>query len=156
MRFPRHFSRAFTLLEVCLSVFIILMIVGVALPGLARLSEKSTAEASFEAFDALARQARRLSGEERCPYELVWEKGAILLRREGGEEPVDTLAYDKQAIPGLQLPAALRANPPAVWTFWPGGLCEPAVVTLEAGRDGWSAVYNPFTARPSVTYGITD
>jgi len=131
------------------------MIVGIALPGLARMTQKSDAEATFDAFDSLARQARHLSEEERCPYELVWEKEAILLRREGGEEPVETLDYAKTAMPVLALPAALRADPPSIWTFWPGGLCEPATVTLASGDDGWSALYNPFTGRPSVTYGTT-
>lgn len=153
---PRSRSHAFTLLEICLALFIALLVIGVALPSLAGLQYYRQAEASFHAFDALAQQARQLSIEERHPYVLAWEKERIALRRDDPSEtePLATLDFDEETMPQLELTAALSANPAPVWTFWPGGTCEPATVTRpgERKKGGWQAIYHPLTAQPAVQY----
>ncbi|HWL53524.1 MAG TPA: hypothetical protein VNQ90_13895 [Chthoniobacteraceae bacterium] len=155
-RRPRRFTSAFTLLEICLALFIALLVIGVALPSLAGLQYYRQAEASFHAFDALAQQARELSIRERHPYLLVWEKERIALRRDdrSEEEPLEAIDYDEKTMPQLELTAALSTRPAPVWTFWPGGTCEPATVTRpgERKKGGWQAIYHPLTASATVQY----
>lgn len=168
MPLPRHtlsrqtprtpLTRAFTLLEICLALFIAMLIIGVALPSLSGLQYFQGAETSFRAFDDLAQHARRLSQQEREPHVLVWEKERIILRRDDpsalDDEPLAALDYDEKTIPQLELTAALSAKPAPIWTFWPGGTCEPATITHPAERrkGGWQAIYHPLTAAPTVSY----
>ena len=165
---PRFHRAAFTLLEICLAVLIALLMLAVAVPALSGVLRGNALEASFDAFDQLARQARLRSLEERRPYRLAWEEGAVVLRPDGaadadaaeggGEDeaapPLETrLAFAQGEAISVELPAALLKNPEPVWTFWPSGVCEPAIIT-RTGTDGrWSATYHPLTGEATVTYG---
>lgn len=144
----------FTLLEVCLAISISLLLIGVAAPSLIGLLTRKKAESSFAEFDELVRKAHTLSMEERKPYVLLWDKEGVVLRPDesaGGEE-AGRFGLDKKDALTLDLTAALRKNPGAIWTFWPSGACEPATVSFKGKIGSWSAVYDPFTARATVTY----
>ncbi len=151
---PRPRQAAFTLLEVCLALFIALLMVGIALPSLAGLVQNRKAERSFEAFDSLARQARSLALQNGRAYVLRWEKEAILLQPEeptstSPQEPLGELLFSQgEAMPQPTFDAALTRERAPIWTFWPNGTCEPLTVT----HAGWNARYHPLTTLPEVSY----
>ncbi len=146
----------FTLLEICLAIFITLLIVAAAVPSLSGLSEEKKARAVLDALDGLAQEARARSVEEQRPYVLLWSDEGVALLPDGAKpdpanEGTPRLKLAKGDSLTLELPAALVKTPPPVWTFWPAGICEPAIVHFKNKRHAWTAVYNPFTAQAEVT-----
>ena len=171
MRFPpacdtarRARSRrgGFTLLEICLTVFIMAMLVAMSVPSLSGVFAERRLRASLEALDDLVGLAQRRSVSEQKTYLLVWDKdGGIRLCsddlpvKERAKLPVDLGrgSSGAQRIAGaysLELPAALRNNPRAEWAFWPTGNCEPAVVHFVGDAGRWTAAYHPLTGRPNL------
>lgn len=148
------FSRrvAFTLLEVCLAVFIAMLILTLAVPSIQGVVNDAKMRKRFDEIDALARDAQSRSVTERRAFVLAWDKAGIALRPQeprtkeeaGGISRVD---FSEKETVTLGLPAALVKKPAAVWTFWPTGTCEPATLTGEGGEGRWTADYNPLTAR---------
>ena len=93
---------------------------------------------------------------ERRPYLIVWGKNGVLLRPEAfaeGEEAkaVAEFRLSKGTMLKLALPAALTADHPWEWIFWPSGNCEPATVQFRGPAGAWTANYSPLTAQPEVT-----
>ena len=151
--------RAFTFLEICLAVFIAMLIALVAVPSVKGILDEQRAKKSFEKFDALVREAQGRSVSEQRAYVMIWEKRGVLVRpqqpqnadesrgvsridfeeNENGENGGSAGAID------IELPSALVKNPAKEWTFWPSGACEPAIISGadEAGK--WHAVYDPLT-----------
>jgi len=142
----------FTLLEVCLAVFIAMLILTLAVPSIQGVIHDAKMRREFDDIDALARDAQARSVTERRAFVVAWEKEGIALRPQeprnkdeaGGIAHV--LFHDGETVQ-LQLPAALLKNPAPVWTFWSTGACEPAILAGEGGEGRWTAVYNPLTAR---------
>ncbi len=142
----------FTLLELCLAFVIGLLIVTVALPSLGSLFAEQRLVRTFEKLDGLARTAQRLSMHDRKTYEMVWDRGTISLRV-AGDRGADvnssaaaiTCAEDEGY--EIDFPAALIADPPKRWTFWPTGTCEPANIAYHGSAGSWSARYDPLTVR---------
>lgn len=147
---------AFTLLEVCIAVFIAVMLVMVALPTISSLARDRQSEEVFREFDQLVKDVRRRSLEERQPYTIVWTETGVVGKRDGADDSEENIVGEFLVNKGesltLELPAAMKKNPEWIWTFWSSGACEPAVVRYSGGSGGWTAVYNPFTAEASVTY----
>src|ERR1043166_3288721 len=78
--FTAHQCRAFTLLEICLAVFIAALIAVAAVPSIQGIIEDRKARHAFDAFDALTREAQNRSVTERRAYVLVWDKDGISVR----------------------------------------------------------------------------
>ncbi len=145
-------SAGFTLLEVCLAVLIALFLVTMAVPSVAGLFADRRIRKSFDTMDDLVREAQQRSIGERRPFVLEWEKNRIVLRPLEPETPDEErglkeipMAEDDSYV--LELPAALVKKPEPVWTFWPTGTCEPAVVQHEGEAGKWLARYDPLTVR---------
>jgi type II secretory pathway pseudopilin PulG len=150
-----HRARGFTLIEIAISVFILMILMLLAIPSVQGVLADRRLQRSLTSMNQIVLQAQEHSVKERRPYLIVWQKDAIVLRPEAlaksdGEVPVAQLSLDKAHRFSLKLPAALEKDPPAEWIFWPSGTCEPANVSF-AGRDGtWEVNYAPLTARPSI------
>lgn len=168
---PKLLLRAFTLLEVCLAIFIAVLIVLAAVPSLSGVIEEQRAKRLFNQFDDLVREARSRSVTERRPYALVWDKTGVFLSPLQSLESDETPAaetpgpapaasagdsspaakrvdFGERQTPELQLPAALNANVPYRWTFWPSGTCEPATIICRLADAPWTATYDPLTVQP--------
>ena len=149
-------NRAFTLLEIVLAVFIMMLLLLLAVPSLNGVLADKRLRRSLDGFNALVLQAQERSVSEHRPYLVVWQEHAVALRPEAfakDEDEKNTAELDlaKGEVLKLSLPAALTKNPPGEWIFWPSGNCEPAIVEF-TGRDGtWTANYSALTARPEVT-----
>ena len=148
----------FTLIEITISVFILLLLVLLAVPSLNGVLADRRLQRSLQAMNQLVLEAQERSVTDRRPYLIVWQKDTIVLRpeafRKGEEEaPVTTLRLSGGDAFQLSLPNALEDTPPAEWIFWPSGTCEPAVVRFKGNDGAWTANYSALTARPQlVTY----
>lgn len=148
--------RAFTLIEIALSIFILLLLLLLAVPSLSGVIANRRLKQSLDNFNQLVRQAHERSVTERRPYLIVLDKNAILVRPEvlaEGEEEKATSVFrlGKGSWLTLSLPAALENKYPAEWIFWPSGSCEPAVIQFRGPAGAWTADYSPLTAEPELT-----
>src|SRR5438067_1594331 len=144
--------RAFTLLEICLAVFIAALIAVAAVPSIQGIVEDRKARHAFDTFDALAREAQNRSVTERRAYVLIWDKDGIAVRPQepkdkNEEKGVSRMDFAEKQKLEIQFPAALVKNPAPEWTFWPTGTCEPAVIISTGESDKWTATYEPLTGR---------
>ena len=151
----RH-CRAFTLVEIVLAVFILMLLVLLAVPSLNGVLADRRLRRSLDSFNKLVRQAQERSVAERRSYLIAWDKDHVFLRPETfakGEEikPAAEFHLDRGDALKLVLSAALTKNPAAEWIFWPSGACEPATVQFDGPAGSWKADYSPLTARPEVT-----
>ena len=150
-----HRARGFTLIEIAISCFILMILMLLAIPSVQGVLKNRRLQRSLDAMNNLVRQAQQHSMEERRPYLIVWQKNDIVLRPEAVDEgekntPVATLALDKGHAFLLRLPAALEKDPLAQWIFWPSGTCEPANVSFKGPDGSWEVNYAPLTARPEI------
>ena len=148
--------RAFTLIEIALSIFILLLILVMAVPSLSGVIANRRLKQSLDSFNQLVRQAQERSVTERRAYLIVWGKNSVLLRPEvfaedEEEKPTGVLRLGKGSWIRISLPAALLGKPPAEWIFWPSGTCEPATFQFRGPAGAWTADYSPLTAQPELT-----
>ena len=148
--------RAFTLIEIALSIFILLLLLVLAVPSLSGVIANRRLKQSLDSFNQLVRQAQERSVTERRAYLIVWGKNSVVLRPEvfaenEEENPTAVFRLTKGGSIKVSLPAALMGKPPAEWIFWPSGTCEPAVVQFKGPAGTWTANYAPLTAQPELT-----
>ena len=148
----------FTLLEICIALFIAMLLLTLAVPSVTAMLAEQRLKASFDAFDGWVRKAREKSIAERRSYALVWsEKGIALLpagERDADEAgaaesdaPAERLVFAEGETCKLERPSALMKDPPGEWVFWRSGLCEEAVVSFAGEAGSWTVRYDPLTAR---------
>ena len=147
---------AFTLIEIALSIFILMLLLMLAVPSLSGVFASRRLKLSLDGFNNLVQQAQERSVTERRPYLIVWTKAGVLLRPEVFAEdeeakPTAELRLSKGNVLKLWLPAALADKHPWEWIFWPSGNCEPATVQFRGPAGVWTANYSPLTAQPEVT-----
>jgi type II secretory pathway pseudopilin PulG len=148
--------RAFTLVEIALAIFILMLLLALAVPSLSGVIASRRLKQSLDQFSNLVRQAQERSVTERRPYLIVWRKGGVVLRPEVFAEdeeakPTAEFRLSKGTMLRLSLPAALTEKHPAEWIFWPSGNCEPAIVQFRGPPGSWTVNYSPLTAQPEVT-----
>jgi type II secretory pathway pseudopilin PulG len=148
--------RGFTLVEIVLAVFILLLLLGLAVPSLTGVLADRQLKRSLEGFNNLVRRAQERREVERRPYLIVWSKKKVVARPEvfaENEEVKATaeFALGRGEVLKLSLPTALTNKHPAEWIFWPSGTCEPAIVQFDGRSGSWAANYAPLTARAQVT-----
>ena len=146
----------FTLIEIVLAVFILMMVLLLAVPSLSGVLADRRLRQSLDSFNNLVNQAHEHSVAEHRPYLLVVGDKSIEVRpevflKDDEPSPVADLALSSRDSVKLSFPAAMIKRPPAEWIFWPSGVCEPAVVEF-AGRSGfWTVTYSALNARPEIT-----
>jgi type II secretory pathway pseudopilin PulG len=148
--------RAFTLVEIALSIFILILLLLLAVPSLTGVVASRRLKQSLDGFNNLVREAHQRSVTERRAYLIVWGKDGVLLRPEVFAEdeeakPTAEFRLNKGTLLKLSLPVALVGNHPAEWIFWPSGNCEPATIQFKGPAGLWTANYSPLTAQPEIT-----
>lgn len=149
-------SRGFTLIEIVIAVFIMLLLLMLAVPSLTGVLADKRLRRTLDAFNDLVRQAQERSVADHRSYLIVLSGKGVSLRPEAfakdeEEKTTADLWLGRGETLKISLPAALMKKPPAEWIFWSSGICEPAVVEF-TGRDGtWKATYSALTARPDLT-----
>ena len=145
-------TAGFTLVEIVLSVFILMLLMLLAVPSVTGVMADQRLRKSLDRFNDLAHQAQQKSVAEHRAYLLVWTSKGIELRPEAplktdGPDAVTRLPAGRGESYSLALPFALIKDPPAEWIFWPSGTCEPAEVTFKSRNGTWKASYSPLTAQ---------
>ncbi|MFN2475581.1 MAG: Tfp pilus assembly protein FimT/FimU [Chthoniobacterales bacterium] len=148
----RRNERAFTMIEMAIAVFIMLLLMGLAIPSLNGVLKDRRLRRSLDDMNKLVRSAQERSVSERRPYLISWQKDRVILRpesfaRDEAKQPTTTLTLRKGDAYLLKLPLALIDDPPADWIFWSSGTCEPAIVSYKGADGSWSAKYSALTAR---------
>ena len=143
---------AFTLVEIVLAVFILMLVLFLGVPSLNGVLADRRLRRSLDEMNRFVRMAQDRAVTERRTYLISWQKDHIILRPEAVMEDEEsaataTLRLRKGDAYVLQLPAALADDPPPDWAFWPSGTCEPAVVTYKGEDGSWTANYAALTAR---------
>ncbi len=64
--------RGFTLIEIALSIFILMLLLMLAVPSLTGVSASRRLKQSLDGFNNLVRLAQQRSVTERRPYLIVW------------------------------------------------------------------------------------
>ena len=147
---------AFTLIEIVLVVFILMLILLVAVPSLTGVLSDKRLRQSLDRFNTLVNQAHEHSVLEHRPYLVVVGKDSIEVRpevvtKDDDPEPVADFPLSGGDSIKLSFPAAMIKDPPAEWIFWPSGVCEPAIVDYVGSSGFWSVTYSPLNARPEIT-----
>src|ERR1700686_4182436 len=117
-------NRGFTLIEIVIAVFIMMLLLLLAVPSMNDVLADKRLRRSLNAFNNMVHQAQERSVAEHRAYLIVWGDKSIALRPEvfaKGEEarPTANLALARGDVLKLTLPAALTKNPPGEWIFWP-------------------------------------
>lgn len=155
MRLRIHRRAGFTLVELAVAVFIMVILMMLAIPSMEGVLADRRLRRSLDSFNAIVREAQERSIAERRPYLIIWDNGKIGLRAEGlgrGEtpEPVVKMTLARTESLKVSFPAALVEQPPPEWIFWPSGNCEPAVVSYKGKNGNWTASYSALTARGDI------
>ena len=148
--------RGFTLVEIVLAVFIMMLLLALAVPSLTGVLADKQLKRSLDGFNNLVRRAQERSVAERRPYLIVWSKKKVVARPEVFAEDEEVkataeFALGRGEVLKLSLPAALTNKHPVEWIFWQSGTCEPAIVQFDGRSGSWAANYAPLTARAQVT-----
>jgi prepilin-type N-terminal cleavage/methylation domain-containing protein len=149
-------ARGFTLIEIALAIFILLLLLVLAVPSFSGVIANRRLKQSLDDFNNLVREAQERSVSERRPYLIVWGKDNVAVRPEvftEDEEAKATAEFrpSRGSTLRLSLPVALAEKYPAEWIFWPSGTCEPATVRFQGPAGSWTANYSPLTGRPQIT-----
>ena len=149
-------ARGFTLIEIALAIFILLLLLVMAVPSFSGVIANRRLKQSLDEFNNLVYQAQTLSVTERRPYLIVWGKNNVMVRPEAFAKDEEAKAkaefrLSRGSTLKLSLPVALAEKYPAEWIFWPSGTCEPAIVRFQGPAGSWAANYSPLTGRPEIT-----
>ena len=148
--------RGFTLIEICLAIFIALMLITMAVPSVQRLLGEENAKQSFDRFNALVLLARSHAVAERRAYVIDWDKAGVLVRplKSGTADEangMDRIDLGEKEEYNVDFPAALVKKPSREWIFWPSGVCEPVKISYKGNSESWAADYDPLTVQATVT-----
>ena len=156
----RRAERGFTLIEICLVVFLAVMLLSVAMPSLSGQLSRRRLQESSDRLDALITRARERSVAENRPYQIVWEKGGSMAlypadaseaaREKTGPASALTPTSDHETYTLIR-GASLTAKPAPEWTFWPTGNCEAVTVHYEGSPGEWEAAYSPLSGQGTFT-----
>jgi type II secretory pathway pseudopilin PulG len=134
--------RGFTILEVCVVLFIVAVIFVVAVPPASHLVDEEKLQVPIRELQTLARTARRNAMMEDRSYEVLLLNDSYLLRpanasKDPGRPPVSyNLPSDVTfAIKRLGDREFLK-QADARWVFSPSGLCEPMTFLFQR-KDDW-------------------
>ena len=147
---------AFTLLEVCIAIFIAVLIIVAAMPSISGVIQDQRAKKLFNQFNDLAREASTHAVKERRPWCLEWDDTGVFLRPLSPDNTdeargISRVDFGEKLAPDLDLPGALEKKPLREWTFWPTGTCEPAKIICRIPDAPWTATYDPLTEQPVFT-----
>jgi len=146
-------SSGFTILEVCVVLFIVAVIFVVAVPPAAHLLDEEKLQQPIRELQTFARTARRDAMLQDRAYEVLLLNDSYLLRpvsEAAGATDGHTQSYElppdvRFSIKRLSDRDFAR-HADARWIFSPNGLCEPLTFRFERGSDWIRFRVDPLTA----------
>ena len=79
-------ARGFTLIEIALGIFILLLLLMLAIPSFTGVIANRRLKQSLDDFNNLVHRAQELSVAERRPYLIAWDKNDVIVRPEAFAE----------------------------------------------------------------------
>jgi Tfp pilus assembly protein FimT len=142
---------AFTLLEICLTLLIGLVLITLAVPSVSGLLAEQRLHETWDRFEQLVNTARLQSIKEQQPYRLVWEKNRVVVEaasaKPGESKEKSSLTMEDSENYELIRTAALINPAPQEWTFWPNGACEPVVIRYHGRSGRWRVRFDALSSR---------
>lgn len=136
---------AFTLLEICLTLLIGMVLIMLAVPSVAGMLAEQRLHETWDRFEQLANTARMRSVKDQRPYRLVWDNHRITLKADRDE--LESLEMTNDETYELVRIAALIEPAPKEWTFWPNGACEPVIVRYHGHAGRWQVRFDALSPR---------
>jgi prepilin-type N-terminal cleavage/methylation domain-containing protein len=143
----------FTLLEVCVVLFIVAVLFAVAGPPTARLFQEEQLRRPVRELQSFAKEARRAALVENRSYQVLLMNDGYVLRPSDPKEGTEQVRADYQLPRGVTY-AVRRVNDTgfkgtadARWIFLPNGLCEPITFLFQRGQDWIKFRIDPLSAR---------
>src|SRR5256714_13712460 len=123
-------QRGFTLVEIIIAVFILLLLLTLAVPSLNGVLADKRLHRSLDRFNELVRQAHERSLAEHRAYLIVWNDAFITLQpaaflKTEPHDPIDTMPIARHEKGRLQVPAAVVKKVNAGGIFLEAGVCGP-------------------------------
>jgi len=140
----RSASRGFTLLELIVTLFVILLTVGLSVPLISRSSDAIRARADVAGFSAVLRHARERAITSRRAYAVVIDPTARKMTVFAGG--TDGEVKETRTLPER---VSVQANPPPALTvrFEPEGTSSGAEYRVTAGDIVYRVSVDPVTGR---------
>jgi prepilin-type N-terminal cleavage/methylation domain-containing protein len=148
----QYARNGFTLLEVCIVLFIVGVLFAVSVPPAAHLFDEEKLRKPIRELQTFARTARRNAMMENRPYEVLLLNGSYLLR------PVDEKKDANNAEQTYNLPSDVTfaikrlgergflKQTDGTWLFGPDGICEPMNFIFQRKGDWVRFQVDPLTA----------
>jgi type II secretory pathway pseudopilin PulG len=141
----------FTLFEIVIAVFVVLLLLGMAVPSLSGVLADKRLHRSLNRFNVLVREAHERSLAEHRAFLIVWNDSEILLRpavflKTEEHTSIDSIPIGRSEKWHVEFPAALTKKPLPEWIFWESGVCEPLRIGFAGANGSWMAEYSPLTA----------
>ncbi len=158
-------GRGFTLIEVLVSFFLLLLVVGIGALSLSSLGEKKRLVEPASELKSFARRGLQMAANSRRPFAIGLAEGGFVLREanvrpgdggplpDGGEEGAAIDRYELDD--GMRLEVRrwgdkhFRVPEDDVWVFEPRGICEPLSIRLLHPAGMIEMEFNPLTAKVS-------
>jgi prepilin-type N-terminal cleavage/methylation domain-containing protein len=140
----RRNSRGFTLLELIVTLFVIMLTIGLAVPVIGRSSDTIRARADVAGFSAVLRHARERAITSRQPHSVVIDpaqrKMTVLAGGPDGEVKETRTLPDRVSV---------QATPPPALTirFEPEGTSSGADYRVTTGDVAYRVTVDPITGR---------
>ncbi|SDU06568.1 prepilin-type N-terminal cleavage/methylation domain-containing protein [Verrucomicrobium sp. GAS474] len=149
--------RGFTLLEICISLAVIAVLVGLSIPAFSGWMSEQKLRDPARHMEELARTARNRAIDTQRSWAVLIRPAELVLTLQPGEDFTDD---QHQAFPDLSLPVAdgvkvetkawaeetFSAPAEVRWIFRPNGLCEPLTVRFTQGESQIALRFDPLTA----------
>src|SRR5436305_12538489 len=121
--------RGFTLVELVIAIFILLLLILLAVPSLNGVLAGKRLHRSLDRFNDMVRQAHERSLAEHRAYLIVWNDAFITLQpaaflKTEPHDPIDTMPIARHEKWRLELAAALSKKVPAESISWESGGCD--------------------------------
>ncbi|MDD2707913.1 MAG: hypothetical protein PHV34_07860 [Verrucomicrobiae bacterium] len=148
-------NSAFTLLEITLSLAVVVVVLGTAVPALTGWQSQTSLRDPSDRLGQMARQAMSMSDEEDRIFMVILDGERISLyrgesRNQSGEHPhlMECFILEKGArLKYRKLGEEKWATPKAYpWRFARGKLCEPLAIRFERGNGYLEQAFHPLTA----------
>ena len=144
--------RGFTILEVCVVLFIVAVLFVVAVPPAAHLFDEEKLRAPIRELQTFARTARRNAMMEDRSYEVLLLNDSYVLRPvdKGQDSEKKPLTYGLPSDVTFAIKRLgdreFRKEADARWIFSANGLCEPITFLFQRGSDWVRCRADPLTA----------
>jgi prepilin-type N-terminal cleavage/methylation domain-containing protein len=140
----RRSSRGFTLLELIVTLFVIMLTVGLTIPIISRSSDTIRARADVAGFSAVLRHARERAITSRQAHSVVIDPAARKMTVLAGGADGDV--KETRTLPEL---VSIQATPPPALTlrFEPEGTSSGADYRVTAGDVVYRVTVDPITGR---------